>query len=168
MEQLDLKAFRKANGLSQVALAEYLGVGQSFISQIEKGDRPMPKEYISTILANAEWDTSMLEAKPHRSIGLLSGLSPITHFHKAVAENLGSTIREVLEDNVPESPLVVYLEQQNREQAAIIKNQDATIRDLLKHIEVLKKENDALLAEIKSVRKGDATSAAGSLSADAV
>lgn len=161
--------FLSVNGLKRKDIAAYLGVSGAFITQISSGDRPLPEEKLAMIKANAYgWDTSMLEAKPHRSIGLLSGLGPITHFHKAVAGNLGSTIREVLEDNVPESPLVVYLEQQNREQAAIIKNQDATIRDLLKHIEVLKKENDALLAEIKSVRKGDATSAAGSLSADAV
>lgn len=58
---IDLKAFRKANHLTQIDLAEYLGVGQGFISQIEKGDRPLPKEYISRLSANPhDWDTSML------------------------------------------------------------------------------------------------------------
>lgn len=58
---IDLKAFRKANSITQVDLAEYLGVGQGFISQIEKGDRPFPKENISKLLANPHgWDTSML------------------------------------------------------------------------------------------------------------
>lgn len=58
---IDLKAFRKANHLTQIDLAEYLGVGQGFISQIEKGDRPLPKEYISRLSANPHnWDTSML------------------------------------------------------------------------------------------------------------
>ena len=60
METIDLKAFRKANKISQNKLAECLGVGQSFISQIEKGARPMPKEYISKLLANKKWDTSMI------------------------------------------------------------------------------------------------------------
>lgn len=175
MKSIDLKAFRKANSISQVELAEYLGVGQSFISQIEKGNRPMPKEYISTILANAYgWDTSMLEEKPNNSIGLFPGLK-ITHSHEAVAGNLGNTIKEVLENNASESPLMVYLEQKNLEkdavianQNAIIANQDGTIRDLLKRIEMLTKERDELLAESKSVRKGDAGNAAGSLSADAI
>ena len=175
MKSIDLKAFRKANSISQVELAEYLGVGQSFISQIEKGNRPMPKEYISTILANTYgWDTSMLEEKPNNSIGLFSGLK-ITHSHEAVAGNLGNTIKEVLENNASESPLMVYLEQKNLEkdavianQNAIIANQDGTIRDLLKRIEMLTKERDELLAEHKSVRKGDAENAAGSLSADAI
>ena len=63
---IDLKAFRKANSISQVELAEYLSVGQSFISQVEKGSRPLPKEYISKLSANPHhWDTSMLiEVKP--------------------------------------------------------------------------------------------------------
>jgi transcriptional regulator with XRE-family HTH domain len=58
---IDLKAFRKANSITQVDLASFLGVGQGFISQIEKGDRPFPKENISKLLANPYgWDTSML------------------------------------------------------------------------------------------------------------
>lgn len=58
---IDLKAFRKINSITQVDLADYLGVGQGFISQIEKGSRPLPKENISKLLANPfGWDTSML------------------------------------------------------------------------------------------------------------
>ena len=58
---VDLKAFRKANNLTQNELANYLGVGQGFISQMEKGDRPVPKEYISILSANSYgWDLSML------------------------------------------------------------------------------------------------------------
>lgn len=60
MKIIDLKAFRKANSISQVELAEYLSVGQSFISQVEKGSRPLPKEYISKLSANPDWDISML------------------------------------------------------------------------------------------------------------
>lgn len=59
---IDLKAFRKINAITQVDLADYLGVGQGFISQIEKGTRPLPKESISKLLANPfGWDVSMLE-----------------------------------------------------------------------------------------------------------
>ena len=63
METIDLKALRKINNISQVELAEYLGVGQSFISQVEKGIRPLPKECISKILANQSWDSSSALAK---------------------------------------------------------------------------------------------------------
>lgn len=62
---IDLKAFRKVNSITQVDLAAYLEVGQGFISQIEKGSRPLPKEYISKLSANPYgWDTSMLEDNP--------------------------------------------------------------------------------------------------------
>lgn len=58
---IDLKAFRKANHLTQVELADFFGVGQGFISQMEKGDRPIPSDYISKLFANPNnWDTSML------------------------------------------------------------------------------------------------------------
>lgn len=63
MQDIDLKAFRKANKLSQIQLAEFLGVGQSFISQVELGSRPLPQEHISKILANKEWNISMLVPK---------------------------------------------------------------------------------------------------------
>lgn len=41
----DLKGFRKSKGLNQKELACVLGIGQSFISQIENGKDPMP-EYL--------------------------------------------------------------------------------------------------------------------------
>ena len=41
----DLKGFRKSKGLNQKELASILGIGQSFISQIENGKDPMP-EYL--------------------------------------------------------------------------------------------------------------------------
>lgn len=48
----DLKLFRKENRLTQMQLAEYLGVTQAFISQVEKGNRPVPNEYIIKIKAD--------------------------------------------------------------------------------------------------------------------
>lgn len=49
---VQLKQFRKENKITQQHLAEYLMVGQSFISQIEKGQRPMPQEYIAKLQAD--------------------------------------------------------------------------------------------------------------------
>lgn len=58
---IDLKAFRRANCITQNDLALFLGVGQGFISQIEKGDRKLPSEYIGKLLANTNgWDTTIL------------------------------------------------------------------------------------------------------------
>lgn len=45
----DLKRFRIFNGLTQVKLAQYFGVTQAYISQIERGLLELPEEYISKI-----------------------------------------------------------------------------------------------------------------------
>lgn len=61
MKGIDLKAFRKANNLTQEKLGEYLGIKKSFISTIESGKDPMPKDKLSKLLGNPYgWDTSML------------------------------------------------------------------------------------------------------------
>lgn len=52
----DLKEFRKINKLTQIQLAEYFGVTQAFVSQIEKGDRSIPDEYISKIKADGIYE----------------------------------------------------------------------------------------------------------------
>ena len=61
MKGSDLKAFRKANGLTQEALGDYLGIKKSFISTIESGKDPMPKDKLTKLLNNPYgWDVSML------------------------------------------------------------------------------------------------------------
>ena len=55
-----LKRFRKTNKITQSELGTFLKVGQSYISQIEKGGRSLPLEYISKLSANKQWDTSIL------------------------------------------------------------------------------------------------------------
>lgn len=61
MKRIDLKAFRKANNLTQEQLGDYLGIKKSFISTIESGKDPMPKAKLSKLLSNPyNWDTSML------------------------------------------------------------------------------------------------------------
>ena len=79
MSKIDLKAFRKANRLSQQKLAEYLGVGQGFISQIEAGERPLPMNILDKILENKDWDTS--------------GLMPETTHESTLVEALRETIQ---------------------------------------------------------------------------
>ncbi len=45
----DLKEFRSENNLTQIELANLFGCKQSFISDIERGKRPMPKQYIDIL-----------------------------------------------------------------------------------------------------------------------
>ena len=49
---LNLRLFRKANGITQDAVAEYLGVTKGFISQVENGRVDLPEEKIAKLLHN--------------------------------------------------------------------------------------------------------------------
>lgn len=51
---IDLKAFRKDNGLSQKEVAEYLGVTRSFIGQVEAGFSKLPTDKVSKLLNNTQ------------------------------------------------------------------------------------------------------------------
>lgn len=55
----DFKRFRRVNKLTQAEIAAFLGCTQGFISQVEKGVSTLSPEFISIILANPDWDTSM-------------------------------------------------------------------------------------------------------------
>ncbi len=71
----DFKLFRKANKLTQRQAADYFGCEQSFISLIETGRSKIPNEFISKILAEEEFDKSMIilekGEKNMRSVPLL-------------------------------------------------------------------------------------------------
>ena len=61
MKNIDIKAFRKSNNLTQTQLGGYLECTKAFISAIEKGLRPIPDEMYSKLLDNPYgWDVSML------------------------------------------------------------------------------------------------------------
>ena len=141
---IDLKAFRKANHLTQIELANYFGVGQGFISQIEKGDRPIPPEYISRISANPNgWDVSMLKSdQPENPMGEQPVLMAE---HIAQLSNTEILLRDLL------------AEERARNEA------------LNEVIWELKKENGKLMALLNSERKGGTAASANSSSvADAV
>lgn len=56
MEKMfDLRLFRKANGITQQTVAEYLGVTKQFITQIETGKVALPTDKLKKILDNPEW-----------------------------------------------------------------------------------------------------------------
>ena len=61
MKNIDIKAFRKSNNLTQTQLGDYLECTKAFISAIEKGLRPIPDEMYSKLIDNPNnWDVSML------------------------------------------------------------------------------------------------------------
>lgn len=150
MKTIDLKAFRKANNISQVELAEYLGVGQSFISQMEKGTRPIPQEYISKLSANQNWNTSMLISESN----VLDAATLRGRERELAPGDIRSTLENVLKHGTTDY-FISYLESK-------IADQESLIRELYQQI-------GALEAKLELARKGETANAVeGSLSADAV
>ncbi len=86
MSSIDLKAFRKANRLSQAKLAEYLGVGQGFISQIEAGERPLPMNLLDKILGNKDWNTTGIVPERPSDSELVSALRETIEAQKQTIE----------------------------------------------------------------------------------
>ena len=88
--QFNLKAFRKANGLSQRELANFLGVTQGFISRIEQGLCPMPDDKAEMIMANKDWTLYIDKVENHGEINIQAespkkeGMIPLVPF-EAVA-----------------------------------------------------------------------------------
>lgn len=58
---IDIKEFRRANKFTQRDLADYFGVGQAYISNIENGRDKLPEKYIRKILDDSTVDSSMVK-----------------------------------------------------------------------------------------------------------
>lgn len=57
----DFKGFRKANKLTQEEVGRYLGVGKTFICNVEKGLSKLPKVHLESLLNNNRgWDVSLI------------------------------------------------------------------------------------------------------------
>lgn len=62
MIKINIKDFRKLNGLTQEELGKFLDVKKAFISSMETGRCSMPKEKLQKILNNdMGWDISPIE-----------------------------------------------------------------------------------------------------------
>ena len=134
-----IKKFRKCNKISQVALAEYLGVTQGFISQMENGASAIPDSVIRTILVNPyNWDTSMLRGSDQ-------------------PEN------PVKEEPGTNGPLIEYLKRKVAELEGKVEKLTDEKADLLQQNAVLKYENQLLAPQ----KGNNAEDAGSSLSAAA-
>jgi hypothetical protein len=60
MKGADFQLFIKVNGLMQKSVAEYLEVSPTFMSQIVKGERPIPTDKFQKLLNHPTWDTAPL------------------------------------------------------------------------------------------------------------
>ena len=57
----ELREFRRANGLTQEALGDYLGMKKSYVSKIENGRERFPRDKFEKLMNNTMgWDTTLL------------------------------------------------------------------------------------------------------------
>ena len=68
MDTINLKRLRKENDLSQQDLADYLEIGQGYVSQMERGDRPVSKAIIEKIKAHPVWTIHIEKVENHGTI----------------------------------------------------------------------------------------------------
>lgn len=64
----DLKAFRKDNNFTQKKAAAYFECTQGFISQIERGSRPIPDEFFDRLLADNSINKQNMQKPESNSI----------------------------------------------------------------------------------------------------
>ena len=115
----DFKAFRKDNKLSQIKAAEYFGCNQSFISQIERGNRPIPETFIEKV----KGDISI------NATNLINNISNISN----IKEEENGTIpayflKMIFEERKIHDQKELELISQNQELINIIKNELAALK----------------------------------------
>lgn len=116
----DFKRFRRVNKLTQAEIAAFLGCTQGFISQVEKGISALSPEFISIILANPDWDTSMFASDGE----MLKNTSSQKEEEVTVAENAATMI------TIPQRVWAVI-----ENQAASLKAKDEQMNRLITQIE---------------------------------
>ena len=121
MKTIDLKAFRKANNLTQDQLGEYLGIKKSFVSQMESGKCPVPSDKFNKLLDNPfGWDVSMLTVELE------------TTSYNSQMESLLSVYKRMYAGE--DKTLIGYLQSQIEDKDALIKEKEALINELYKQL----------------------------------
>lgn len=112
----DFKAFRKDNKLSQIKAAEYFGCNQSFISQIERGNRPIPEAFIEKV----KGDISI------NATNLISNISNIKEEQNGTIP--AYFLKMIFEERKIHDQKELELISQNQELINIIKNELAALK----------------------------------------
>ena len=113
------KAFRKDNKLSQIKAAEYFGCNQSFISQIERGNRPIPEAFIE----KAKGDISI------NATNLIDNISNISNIKEGQNETIPAYfLKMIFEERKIHDQKELELISQNQELINIIKNELAALK----------------------------------------
>lgn len=129
-----LKLFRQTNGLTQKELADYLGIGVSFISRVESGQVELPQKHLSKLLINNNgWETSSLTLKEqgsniNGSVIVGGNASHSTIDNRQYFSDSPDVLRaqiDMLDERIKEK------DAQIKEKDAQIKEKDAQIKQLL-------------------------------------
>ena len=108
MEYIDYKLFKKINGITNLNIADFLGVSEAYVSMVTSGKTKFSEERFAMLLDHPEWDTSPLlgraqEEKPayHNPLNLPPTAKPLSVPTLAPVED-----GEVIEAEVVELPIV--------------------------------------------------------------
>lgn len=78
--------FLKTNNLKKGQIATFLGVSNAFITQLCSGKRNIPSEKLALIIANSNWDTSMLTEPEHPEVSNPTESSLVDYLEKKVSD----------------------------------------------------------------------------------
>ena len=114
----DLKAFRKANKLTQEQVADYLGIKKPFICKIETGREGFPDKHLQKLLDNPHgWDVTHL-------VGVSETITETTNTPEQSTEDVVVISTQVLEEmtaqrQLAEQALALVQEQLEAKQETI-------------------------------------------------
>ena len=136
MDSIDLKAFRKANNLTQTEIGDFLGIQKGFVSRIENGRDKLPKEKLRKLIGNTRgWNTSMLQVKT----GGIAIVGPRAG-SASCDTKISSAVKEILTP-VQDGLHTSYLQRK-------VEDQEKLIRELYQKIGMLE-------AKLELASKGD-------------
>ena len=78
--------FLKTNNLKKGQIATFLGVSNAFITQLCSGKRNIPSEKLALIIANLNWDTSMLTEPEHPDVSNPTESSLVDYLERKVSD----------------------------------------------------------------------------------
>lgn len=129
----DFEKFLKDNKIQKQAIAEYLGVSRTFVTQLSQGVRKLPEDKFKMIKENTEWDTSSLEM--NNNSGILIKESKISGNIHQDNRRYYSDSPDVLRAQIEQlERLIEEKEERLKEKDAQIKEKDAQINKLLDKI----------------------------------
>lgn len=124
----DFNKFLKDNKIQKQEIAKYLGVSNTFVTQLSKGASKLSPEKLEMILANKDWDCSALETDSNSGIlisrSIVSGDVRQANYYSDSPDVLRAEIDKL-------NRIIEEKEERIKEKDAQLKEKDAQIEKLL-------------------------------------